>query len=71
MESTKTDLIQIVVNGVVRDGEGLDGDIADVELGAGLKDPPVLVLSESGSAARFGCLRVAIDRDRKFPAQDF
>src|SRR5438105_8161167 len=42
------------VNGVMRYRAGLNGDIADVELGARLKDPPVLVLSESGSAARFG-----------------
>jgi len=29
------------------------------------------MLSESGSAGRFGCLGIAINRDRKFPAQHF
>ena len=59
------------VNGVVRYGERLDDDIADVELGAGTKNPPVLVLGESGTTARFGRFRITIDRDREFPAEHF
>ena len=59
------------IDGVVRHGKGLDGDIADTELGTGPKNPPVFVLSESGTADGFGGLRIAIDRDRKFPAQYF
>src|SRR5947207_481463 len=59
------------VNGVMRHCECLDDDIADVELGAGAKNPPVLVLSESGSSYRFRRLGVAIDRDRKYLAEHF
>jgi len=59
------------VNGIVRYCKGLDGDVADAELGPGPKNSPILVLSESGTADRFRRVCVAINRDGNFPAQHF
>ena len=56
---------------IVRNGESLHQDIADIELGAGAKDAPVPVIAQSETANGVGGLSVAINGNGKSPAKDF
>ena len=59
------------IDRIVRDWESLDRNIADRKFRAGPKEPPVSVFGQRAAANGFRRVRVAINRDVKFPAKHF
>lgn len=59
------------IDRIVRNGKGLNGDIADRKIRPGPKKPPVPMSGQCSATDRFGRERVAINRDMKFPAEHF
>src|SRR4029453_5187197 len=60
------------IDGVMRYWECLHGNVANGELGAGPKNPPVSMLSEqSVTSNRLRSQRVAINRHIKFATENF
>jgi hypothetical protein len=60
------------IDRVMWNGKGLDVDVANRELRAGTKDSPVPMLIQRATGShRFGGRRVCVDRNVKFPAENF
>ena len=58
-------------DGIVRDRESLDRDIANGEFRAGAEEPPMPVFGQRSAPDGFRGQRVAINRDPIFPAEHF